>query len=106
MQVLRSWRKKNLLLKYVFVFFNFWLVVGSEISFPLQLSFVNLIAYNLLDFSLPEILSLQRSDPGLGHVSRAVVLSDTIIQLGLFLCKSGAVVGVSVILHLGFLPVR
>ena len=48
--------------------------------------------------------SLQRSD--LGHVSRAVVLGDNIVQLGLFLCMSGAVVGVGVILHLGFLPVR
>ena len=38
--------------------------------------------------------------------TRAVVLGDNIIQLGLFLCMSGAVVGVGVILHLGFLPVR
>jgi hypothetical protein len=44
--------------------------------------------------------------PDLGHVSRAVVLGDNVVRLGLFLCMPGAVVGVGVILPLGFLPVR
>ena len=65
------------------------LLVGSSFILPLCGFWVNLGCWN---FNIAEIRS------------RAVVLSDIVVQLGLFLCKSSAVVGVSVILHPGFLP--
>jgi hypothetical protein len=50
------------------------------------------------------ILSLQRSDPGLGLVSWAAVMGVIILQHGVILCKSCAGVGVIIILQLGIIP--
>ena len=47
---------------------------------------------------------MQRSEPEQDHVSQAVVPSDNLLHRVLLLRVFGAVVGVCVLLQLGFLP--